>query len=1397
MAATQQVVWTLLPQGLTSTGTVRFTVLVSPRLGFTPPVPNPTIGLGFADDWLDWPKTLKGAQFHLVVNGVQGPKLTPRPGPDPAVWAAMVPASTKVDNYKFTDLRGKTLLSYPVALLARTIDGAYAQLGVASPGELPARGQLPPLFTEIARRQTGRGKSDLARQVYGALKTKDTAAQYYTDPQAALDLLRVYHRPLNAPTTQTYTKKGPTDPRETVTWKNYAKKGLPSPAALVATLDFHRIVSVALDHHDLARWMGLVLEFEAALPVGGFDLSLKVDRGPNGLKDVYPITHAQRSAADFVATPKAAPSPLAGRFLDLHAKGLDLVQLDVDGGGHKILNLGEALPRLRATAFDDESFDEKQDVKVGTPSLRTAGLMLAQERRDVAAAEAFDFNGKLNDALSASPPAPLYLNAEDLVRGYRIDIQDLSNAPGQWRSLMQRTVDFSFPLKPGLTRPQRPEEGMMRLSGGSSTDGSNPDILKIHEGVFVWRGWSLVAPEPFQAVGTPPDPVDPNAPPPATPILGPDAESPPGVPLKTRHAATKGSLPTLRFGRRYSVRVRAVDLSGESLPVSAAGPAQAASDPVVYRRYEPVAPPALVLPASGGAPVKLADGESMGIAAIRTFNTDPDPVGVNPDRATRLAAAPRVSVRFAEAHGVLDTPAGKIDPARYGMLSARDKDFPASNAPPQHAFFELGQPLPYLPDPLAIGVAIRIAGIAGIDPATVFKVPLYSDVWDPGVKPDWPNARTLQIIGAENVAAPGFKPGPTTIFAVPLGKAERAVLRISSIIAPNRLSHMQLAALMAGVANQNPAQLIKTMEDGQHWMLTPWTTLVLVHAVQNPLKKPDMSKMFVGRSLVGQLDAEIEAVTPLHAHSTGRIDLKAAWNEPLDDSQNDKSSTGPGFLPHTQHVFDRSIARNQTPAGTYPIRGAVHAFHDTRYRRVVYELDATSRYGEFMTDAIRATPGSMTIKSDNTRRWVQSSAPPPPPQVLYVIPTFGWSRQGDANQQVSLRAGGGLRVYLDRPWFSTGFGEMLAVVLPGPEVTLADLDGTMKTHVTQWGRDPVWTSNAISAPSPARTASEFPLAVWNGPIGFDASGGEAPLPADAVATYQAEHADLPPAPFDVAGLTPPQVPAGKTVQVAPHAVGYDTDRQLWYCDIVVRPPNRAYFPFIRLALARYQPTSVLGAHLSQVVTTEFQQLSPDRLAIVSKTTSANATVANIAVYGYAPGNAAGDSAAAGAFAAKTQVLDGGADPDLGWRDLEGQLTPTDQSQSFPAPGGRSAPSRALALAAPRGSLPALPPAEPARLESNFSVPAGMESAFANARLGPASTLGGLQNILGPGLLWSQQLYLPATPAGGRRRVLITESETHIIGEAGPGALPIGPPIAAPALAYPKRQRIIYAEAVEI
>src|SRR5207253_1342977 len=48
--------------------------------------------------------------------------------------------------------------------------------------------------------------------------------------------------------------------------------------------------------------------------------------------------------------------------------------------------------------------------------------------------------------------------------------------------------------------------------------------------------------------------------------------------------------------------------------------------------------------------------------------------------------------------------------------------------------------------------------------------------------------------------------------------------------------------------------------------------------------------------------------------------------------------------------------------------------------------------------------------------------------------------------------------------------------------------------------------------------------------------------------------------------------AGK-ITVVGYPVNCDTDRKLWYADIVMIP-GRAYYPFVRLALVRYQPDSL-------------------------------------------------------------------------------------------------------------------------------------------------------------------------------------------------------------------------------
>lgn len=50
------------------------------------------------------------------------------------------------------------------------------------------------------------------------------------------------------------------------------------------------------------------------------------------------------------------------------------------------------------------------------------------------------------------------------------------------------------------------------------------------------------------------------------------------------------------------------------------------------------------------------------------------------------------------------------------------------------------------------------------------------------------------------------------------------------------------------------------------------------------------------------------------------------------------------------------------------------------------------------------------------------------------------------------------------------------------------------------------------------------------------------------------------------------------VQALGYAPQYDETRQLWYADIAV-DPGSAFWPFVRLVVARYQPDSVGGLHL--------------------------------------------------------------------------------------------------------------------------------------------------------------------------------------------------------------------------
>jgi hypothetical protein len=159
------------------------------------------------------------------------------------------------------------------------------------------------------------------------------------------------------------------------------------------------------------------------------------------------------------------------------------------------------------------------------------------------------------------------------------------------------------------------------------------------------------------------------------------------------------------------------------------------------------------------------------------------------------------------------------------------------------------------------------------------------------------------------------------------------------------------------------------------------------------------------------------------------------------------------------------------------------------------------------------------------------------------------------------------------PAFLTGVSSTVNAELFGlqaPKPTSEEMRKMLRPYVTAWGSDPVWKS-ALPALPP--TVGAFPRH-----SGYDT------------------------------GLTLAELPSTVTVSVAAHDVYFDRDRKLWYCDIEIDAGN-SYYPFVRLAVARYQAHSLTHAHLSRVVMTDFMQLAPDRTAdVVLATGSATVTV---------------------------------------------------------------------------------------------------------------------------------------------------------------------------------------------
>ena len=666
-------------------------------------------------------------------------------------------------------------------------------------------------------------------------------------------------------------------------------------------------------------------------------------------------------------------------------------------------------------------------------------------------------------------------------RGYRLDVED-QKRPGRWLSLHHRVGDYLLQQddlsKAPLPSEVPPDEGYVKGASTSAVPGKEEEQY-LHEAMFGWEGWSLAAKRPGQAITNtktaPPTAEDAN-------------ENPYDMPLVTHFEAARGSLPRLRFGRTYRFRARAVDLAGNSVREEAIVPDHVT--PLhTWWRWDPVPSPAVV------PRRQFTEGESLMRMVIRSTLGELPNAYVQLGRITALeghtdagleyldtndrhVAPPLGSQQLAEWHAKFDAAIGdstgsanlnaQFDIAKResgSFLQAGPNVFVVNPAHPDQATvltpawkkedtLQSGEyvchdvdqlDLPYLPDPMSVGVSFT--SLPG-SPAT------WLQQWEPtAANAPWYDRRPLRV-RIENGAGPPVYDANARLLTVLLPQAEMVTVNLSSYLIEGTQELFGPWMIQRSIFRQLPQRRTAARE-GRAWMLTPWSALTLVHAVEKPLAPPVIEVPAVGvpntgvQRFVGETFAVLSGVVQNHAKSTARLDVEAKWTEPLDDVLQDAPTTIAG----TAHVGDFQlqasedacrIDRDDAPAsGTQPPRHELrHEFKDTKHRYVTYQATATTRFREYFPPAITNDRTLITHTGPEVQLNVPSSRRPDPPPVLYVVPTWTFTDQivrglavpnrvqRLASTALRTRSGGGLRVYMDRPWWSSGVDELLGVVLP-------------------------------------------------------------------------------------------------------------------------------------------------------------------------------------------------------------------------------------------------------------------------------------------------------------------------------------------------------------------------------
>lgn len=802
-----------------------------------------------------------------------------------------------------------------------------------------------------------------------------------------------------------------------------------SPAIAPSAPDFHGTISLLREHPSVLRALGLILVLrvpEADLPSRRGFMRVRWPAAPEGLPPI--VSPWTRYGSQFLPSDteniSAGMVTLTDDRPDRGETQWQVETVDVDLAVGRLRDAARALVGPPSAVASPASGQPPPARPATLPAFRSAGPQLVRRDREA------DFAARLRTWADNARRGigDVVLTADDLLLGYRIDIKP---GGGEWFSLQLRRAtyrlhDITAAGMPGeefvvIGAPEALEEGHTKAYAG--TKGSD-DKLSADEIVVRWSGWSLAVPRPNLA---PQDAVVPQG------------------PFQWTFEVREGSLPRLRFGRRYAMRARVADMAGGGLNLGDPAAERCATDEALYARFEPVASPDVTLddgvlgaslgPAEAVDHVVLRSDPSVGLGVVDFAEQHPR----YPVHAGRRIHPPRTTLAVVEQHGMFDLEGDDQDAIAERTWEWVKRTFASNTATS-----------PRLPDPATSGVAM----FPRPEPGSPNAVPMF-----PTWRASWPDLQPLRVELTTAAGGPPVMEWEGDQVVVRLAPAEQLTLDVSALLRKDILAHFAVAG--AGM----PAPSVEAANEGRHPMVTPSRGLTLVHAVRRPLRPPEPA-LDVTRE-AGQTFATLQpraALFGVDPKSTGQVEVTATWTDHVDDGVSVVTDAPVRIV---------TVDRSQTEFSE-PLR---HEFGDTRHRKVSYSVKAVSRFRPYFHEDDRVS--SVTEATAPEPVLIPSSARPAAPILMSIVPAFRWEHEATFDLPPSVvtrrRFGRRLRLELQPPWNQTGEGELLGLVV-----------GKFRDEFEE---PQLWPFSSLVGGDPIRTGGGVPKKMTAGMFTDAAPGG--------------------------------------------------------------------------------------------------------------------------------------------------------------------------------------------------------------------------------------------------------------------------------------------------------------------